>query len=112
MRWVLGMLLHRLSEREIKFCSNVASFNGIFTTEKAGSLPKPTSVLRMLTIGDEAGRSFSADAGDRCTRAGASAVTCPGAQPPPDAAAEPAPPAQAAPDGGGGLTMDQIWPFL
>jgi hypothetical protein len=32
--------------------------------------------------------------------------------PPPDAAAEPAPPARADPDGGGGLTVDQLVPLL
>ncbi len=54
----------RLSATENRILSNIASFFGFFTatsmrTDRGpGAVPKPTSALRMMTTGDEAGRSF------------------------------------------------------
>ena len=50
----------KLSKHENHSLCNVASFFGIVTEARAGKLPqpKPMSALRMMTTGDEAGRSF------------------------------------------------------
>ena len=50
----------KLSECDNLSLCNMASFFGIFTEARAGKIPqpKPMCALRIMTTGDEAGRSF------------------------------------------------------
>ena len=54
----------KISEKENRVLFNIASFSGILTAKSTradrgpGAVPKPMSALRMMTTGDEAGRSF------------------------------------------------------
>ncbi len=52
----------KMSEQENKILCNISSFFGMLTgtrtNRETGATPKPLTALRMMTTGDQAGRSF------------------------------------------------------